>query len=1026
MQLFAIIAKQDIGLSSNERDYVHMFLKLQLNDSSVKEYLRLFDSFIGDNQRKKTEGDEVQLTSVKDSVKTLGICKKINKTLSQKQKVVVLVRLLEMVNSDKNFTSQRMAIIDTVAETFNISKSEFDSITEFVTEDVVSAISCSDIMIIKNDRTGVSPACKYIESNSLNGHIQILRVPGVDLYFIRYVGVDEVLMNGLPINDKRIYIFASGSIVKPPKGKPGLYTDVVQQFMQDSSINRVSFEVNNLSFCFPNGNNGLIDINLYEQSGKLVGIMGSSGAGKTTLLNVLCGSESPSKGEVLINGINLHKDGDKLKGIIGYVPQDDLLIEELTVYQNLYYNAKLVFRNLSHSQINKQVLGVLNSLGLSHIRDLKVGSPLSKKISGGQRKRLNIGLELIREPAILFMDEPTSGLSSRDSENVMELLSELTIKGKLIFTVIHQPSSNIFKMFDSIIIIDVGGYPVYNGNPVEAVMYFKRHDNQINSDIGECSSCGNVNPESIFNILEAKILDDYGKYTDNRKVTPGEWFLRYEDYRNNRNINKTRFSGLPETHKMPSWFQQLKTYFARDLFSKLANKQYLIISLLEAPLIGYILAFILRYISDPASDSYVYRDNDNIIPYMFMCTIVAIFLGLMVSAEEIFKDRKILKRERFLNLSRSSYLFSKIGILFLLSAIQSFLFVIIGNYVLEIKGMYFEYWCIFFSMAAFANILGLNISSAFDSAVTIYILIPFLIIPQMVLSGAMFSFDKINRLIGGGSENVPVLAELMPSRWAFEALVVNQFVNNDYERLFYNYEKLESTINYHNVYLLPEIKGIVEKYRSEKTISKDNLELLYNELSREPAIVPGIPFTGIEPISRGSFTMETADSTLSYIDRLQEHYKNQFKTVNEEKDHILSEMQRTAEKTKQYQQFYDGYYNKYLGSFARNTYLSNQLVRIGNHYVQKVDPIYLDPQHPSFFNFRTHFLAPAKSFIGQSIPTFWFNILILWFFAVVMYVALYFELIKRVFTFTAFIKMRISNTFSMYKNKIPKVNNLTN
>ncbi|PKP17894.1 MAG: ABC transporter [Bacteroidetes bacterium HGW-Bacteroidetes-21] len=831
------------------------------------------------------------------------------------------------------------------------------------------------------------------------------------------------MLNGLPINDKRIYLFASGSIVKPPKGKPGLYTDVVQQFLQDSSVNRISFEVDNLSFSFPNGHVGLRNINLYEQSGKLVGIMGSSGAGKTTLLNVLCGLEKPSQGEVLINDINLHNDSSKLKGIIGYVPQDDLLIEELTVYENLYYNAKLVFKEHTQAQINKCVVGVLNSLGLNHIRNLKVGSPLNKKISGGQRKRLNIGLELIREPAVLFMDEPTSGLSSRDSENVMELLSELTVRGKLIFTVIHQPSSNIFKMFDSIIIIDVGGYPVYYGNPVESVMYFKRHDNQINSDIGECSFCGNVNPESIFNILEAKILDDYGRYTDTRKVTSEEWNIQYENYRSNKSFDNTKYADLPETHKMPTWFQQLRTYFIRDFFSKLANKQYLIISLLEAPLIGFLLAFILRYINDPTSDIYVFRDNDNIMPYMFMCTIVAAFLGLMVSAEEIFKDRKILKRERFLNLSRSSYLFSKIGILFLLSAIQSLLFVFLGNYILEIKGMYFEYWCVFFSMAAFSNILGLNISSAFDSAVTIYILIPFLIIPQMVLSGAMFSFDKINKIFGGGMENVPILAEFMPSRWAFEALVVNQFVNNKYEQIFYNYEKQESSINYHNVYLLPEVKGIIDTYRSEKTISNDDLELLYNELSVEVSLVPSVPFQSVELIKPESFTLEVADSATDYIERLQEYFKDQFIIVNEEKDRILTEMQSTEEKTAQYQQFYDAYYNKHLAAFTKNTYLSNQLVRIGNHFVQKIDPIYLDPQHPSFLNFRTHFLAPQKSIFGYNISTFWFNILILWFFAIMMYFTLYFELIKRVFTFSTFVKMRLSNYFSKKKDKISKIDN---
>src|SRR5690606_36569675 len=136
------------------------------------------------------------------------------------------------------------------------------------------------------------------------------------------------------------------------------------------------------------------------------------------------------------------------------VSQDDLLIEELTVYENLFYNARLCFGNLTDLEIAKRCDEVLADLGLSETRNLKVGSPLDKTISGGQRKRLNISLELIREPSVLFVDEPTSGLSSRDSENIMDLLKELALKGKLIFVVIHQPSSDFYKMFDKLMILD--------------------------------------------------------------------------------------------------------------------------------------------------------------------------------------------------------------------------------------------------------------------------------------------------------------------------------------------------------------------------------------------------------------------------------------------------------------------------------------------------------------------------------------------------------------------------------------------
>ncbi len=1024
MQLFAIIAKQDVGLSANEREFVQNFLKQQLNESAVKEYLALFDSYSESAKPKVKDEDpekekKPRLTSVRDSVKTLGIAKKINKTLTQKQKVVVLVRLFELVNSDKNFTPQRMAIIDTAADVFNISKEEYNAISSFVIENNFEKLDFPEVLFIHSEKLPNTNA-HFIQSPQLNGSIIIFRVKSVDLYFLRYTGESELLLNGLPISNQRIYLFANGSVLKQPKGKPIFYTDIAAKFLSDSSAINVSFKAENLGLTFPNGHIGLRDINIEEQSGKMVAIMGGSGAGKTTLLNVLSGIDNPTLGQVHINGVDLHQEKELIKGIIGYIPQDDLLIEELTVYENLYYSTKLVYRDLTEEEIDNKVNKVLLSLGLHPRKDLKVGSPLDKKISGGQRKRLNIGLELIREPAVLFVDEPTSGLSSRDSENVMELLRELAVRGKLIFVVIHQPSSEIYKMFDNVIILDEGGHQIYYGNPVEAVIYFKKIDNQINSDIGECPRCGNVNPETIFSIIESRIVDEYGRVTGDRKVTPNEWAQYYKD--NKKSLQEQQeFDPLPDSFKKPNWFNQLKIFFSRDLFSKLANTQYMVLNLLEAPILAFLLAYIIRYIDDPTSSIYIFRDNENIMPYLFMVTIVAMFVGLIVSAEEIYKDRKILKRESFLNLSRSSYLFSKLSILFIISAIQAALFVLVGNSILGIKGMYFEYWLMFFSLSTLANVLGLNISAAFNSAVTIYILIPFLIIPQMVLTGAMFSFDKINRNIGGGKEKVPIIAEVMPSRWAFEALVVNQYVNNRYERQFYELRKLESVFNYMNVYYLPELKGYVENYRA-KVLSNDslpiteaNIELIYNEIVKENnspyAGNHNITFENTGKINPQDFNMELAGEILVYLNNLHEFYRLNFNNINENIDQRISQMVSTPEKTEEYQHLYDDNYNTYLARFARNSMAPLPLVRLGNRLVQKIDPVYLDPQDRNLLSFRSHFLAPNKNFFGNLIPTFYFNIIVIWFFTIFAYIALYYNALSK-----------LMGSFERIGNKLSKTN----
>ncbi len=1023
MQLFAIIAKQDVGLSENEREFVQNFLKQQLNESSVKEYLTLFDSY-SETAKPKNEEEidpekvkKPRLTSVKDSVKTLGIAKKINKTLTQKQKVVVLVRLFELVNSDKNFTPQRMAIIDTAAEVFNVSKEEFNAISSFVVENEISGLDFPDVLFIHSDVVS-NENSHFIQSAQLNGTIIILRVKSVDLYFLRYTGHSELLLNGLPISNQRIYLFANGSVLKQPKGKPIFYTDIAAKFLSDSSNINVSFSAENLGLTFPNGHVGLRDINIEEQSGKMVAIMGGSGAGKTTLLNVLSGIDNPTQGQVHINGVDLHQQKEMIKGIIGYIPQDDLLIEELTVFENLYYSTKLVYRDLTEEQISEKVNGVLTSLGLFHRKDLKVGSPLNKKISGGQRKRLNIGLELIREPAVLFVDEPTSGLSSRDSENVMELLRELAVRGKLIFVVIHQPSSEIYKMFDNVIILDEGGYQIYYGNPVEAVTYFKKIDNQINSDIGECPRCGNVNPETIFSIIESRIVDEYGRTTSTRKILPIEWAQHYTE---NKKIlkNQQSFDPLPDSFKKPNWINQLKIFFSRDLFSKLANTQYMVLNLLEAPILAFLLAYIIRYIDDPTSNIYIFRDNENIMPYLFMCTIVALFVGLIVSAEEIYKDRKILKRESFLNLSRSSYLFSKLSILFIISAIQAAMFVLVGNTILGIQGMYFEYWLVFFSLSTLANVLGLNISAAFNSAVTIYILIPFLIIPQMVLTGAMFSFDKINRSIGGGMEKVPVIAEVMPSRWAFEALVVNQFVNNGYESQFHDLRKLESEFNYKNVYYFPELKSFVENYRARMLandsmpISDENLELIHHEVSKEinsPYTQNHkLVFDPIDKINPDDFNMDIAGELLVYLNNLHDFYRLNFNKINENIDQKVTQMVSSMEKRDAYQAYYDDNFNTYLSRFAKNSMAPLPLVRLDNRLVQKIDPIYLDPQDRRVFSFRSHFMSPTKNFFGNLIPTFYFNVMVIWIFTIMAYVALYYNALSRLLTGFENLGSRIGN-----------------
>nr|MBP8791203.1 ATP-binding cassette domain-containing protein [Breznakibacter sp.] len=796
--------------------------------------------------------------------------------------------------------------------------------------------------------------------------------------------------------------------VKMPVGKPLYYTDVVSQFMSDDSAQRISYEVKDVSFQFKSGGIGLRNINLFEEQGKLVGIMGASGAGKTTLLNVLCGNETPSGGEVLINGVDLHKNPDLVEGVIGYIPQDDLLIEELTVFQNLYYNAKLCFRDKSEAEITALVENTLRNLGLFERKDLKVGSPLNKMISGGQRKRLNIALELIREPGILFVDEPTSGLSSRDSENVMNLLRELTLKGKLIFVVIHQPSSDIYKMFDKMFILDTGGYPVYYGNPGESLIYFKKLDAQINSEVGECPTCGNLNPELIFNILDASVIDEYGHYTNKRKVKPEEWHGYYKE-----NIVlpevETVAAKPPKSLNIPGWFKQFSIYTTRDFLAKISNTQYILLNILEAPLLGFILAYLIHYIVNPDSDVYIFRENENIPIYIFMGIIVALFFGLIVSAEEIFKDAKILKREAFLNLSRSGYLMSKLLILMMLSGIQMGLFVLVGNFVIDLQGMNFEFWFALFSVSVFANVLGLIISSTFNSIVTIYIIIPLLMIPQMVLGGAMFTFDKLNKDFTS-VDKVPFVAEFMPSRYVYEGLMVHQFKHNNFKRILFDTEMAESKADFKQVYYIPELSSILDRcYAALLNQEADaqfaaDLDLLRHETGKEMKRQPSVAFDGHDKLIAGQFDQVCYEATKAYLAQLTEIYAQSFYVANQRRETLVNHFMSTN--PQQFNQIKDAYFNESISDITRKVFEKNKMLRDGDKLIQVIDPIYQIPEPEGLFSFRTHFFAPMKYFAGRYWETLWFNITMVWLLTVVLYVLLYYDVLRKIFEALGELKLK--------------------
>jgi ABC-type multidrug transport system ATPase subunit len=708
------------------------------------------------------------------------------------------------------------------------------------------------------------------------------------------------------------------------------------------------------------------DLSFTLRNGELLAIMGGSGTGKTTLLSLLNGSLKPQQGTITINGHDISEPD--AKNLIGYVPQDDLLIEELTVYQNLWFTAKLCFEGMSDAEIDSRVMKTLKDLGLDAAKDLKVGSAINKYISGGQRKRLNIALELIREPSVLFLDEPTSGLSSTDTEKVINLLKEQTYKGKLIVVNIHQPSSDVYKLFDRLWLLDKGGYPVFDGNPIDAITYFKTAANYVDAATSTCPTCGNVNPEIVLNIIDEKALNSSGEISDERKMTPQEWHELY--LKNRKQLDKVNVSAVPPSdQKKPNAFKQFLIFLRRNFNTKITNLQYLCITLLEAPLLAVVCGLLTRF---APPEGYSVMENKNLVSYFFMSVIVATFIGMSGSAEEIIKDRSLLKREKFLSLSHSSYIWSKIVYMAGVSLLQTLLFITIGNYIMGLQGLFWTWWIVLFVTSLLSNLVGLLLSQCLSSVVAIYISIPLLLIPQILLCGLVVSFSDLTPKSTTG--NVPVIGDIIPSRWAYEALAVTSYTDNSYEKPFFDIHKEKYETQFYNLGYLYELQSQLETMNDEAThgkeVNPDHLEIIKTNLPHLTQVC------GMEAYN-GDFSY---NSLKDYLGKSEEILSKRSNKATLAADAKMASMIREQGKDAMLDLKRNNY-NIRLEEFVIGADNARMLDVVNHVIVPRTSIIFLTPQSRIG---RAPFYSSEKIVGSWHIKTLWFNMCVMLFMCVIV------------------------------------------
>ncbi len=993
--VFSIKGEKDYDLAKNN---LEDYLTTRLGIKDPAEYLSLFFEIydLYNSGIHDLNDENTRIIAGK-------ICNQIKSRIHHAEQLMIFLHFLELAKSD--FNSVEHDLYDLVAEIFEIKPCDYLAFKQFIFSDQPEDIDTDGFLLINKEDKAHSINIFHIRKGNLEGDILIYYVAETEQFIFKYFGGDPLYLEGNNIRPGQFYIFNQGGIIRGKLNTNIYFTEVSATYFKYQSKDPLVFTSREITYNFPKSKNGIHHFSFSEHSGQLIAVMGGSGVGKSTLLNVLNGNLPVKTGSITINGVDIHADYDKIEGLIGFIPQDDLVFEELTVFQNVYYNALLCLDNIPVADIRAQIDKLLNDLSLYEVRDLVVGSPLKKVLSGGQRKRLNIALELIREPSILFVDEPTSGLSSKDSEKIIVLLKQQAQHGRLIIVNIHQPSSFIYRLFDKLWIFDKGGYPIYAGNPLDAIVYFKELDKHIDADNCECSACGNVNPEQVLEIIENHKFDESGRLTAERKFAPEELHNLYV-----RNIQEKVEFIIPENTTIPvtnffkpSGLKQFSIFFSRNLKTKISNMQYIYINLLQAPILALVVSFLTRYSTE---SGYYFGLNKNFPSYLFMAIIVMLFQGMSLSAEEIIRDRKILQREAFLRLSRLSYLNSKILFLFGVSFIQSLLFVLISSLILQMNGLFFQYWTILFLTAAFANMAGLNISSGLNSVVTIYITIPLLIIPQILLCGLIVKFDDLKGM-NSKNNNVPVIGDIMVSRWAFEALAVEQYTKNKYNINYYDIEKEMSEYFIKGELIIPKLSNLIGTISFNHTVNnkkpvEKTFRIIFNEIDKidRDSLLPRFKY--YDQLTEPLFTRTIGDSAIAHLDQLREKYKNLYRDAERRKDQITSEL--VAGKGQEYLiNLKKQQHNSSLAAIVTNQDIDNTIIPGGDHYLVKVAPVFRLPE--SHIG-RAQFYAPAK-FIGNlEIPTFQFNVMVIILMIFMLYLALYFDWLRRLLDFSGNLKLK--------------------
>ncbi|MFO7657459.1 MAG: ATP-binding cassette domain-containing protein [Bacteroidales bacterium] len=915
-------------------------------------------------------------------------------TLSLNDRIVLLMLVIDFFHLFIPAAEEKIRIIESIGCRFGLSREEVSDIWSLLAnpsglelkKNIIIYKAASDEAIEKLEGSWIESnlpdnyrITNKIEIENLTGDMTVLFLERNKLFVVECPYNSEFEIEGSAGNVCRFKILEPGTLVKTKNKTLINYTEIKNRYFENRSLATIDLMLEDVSFVHPHRRKGIRSITLTERSGQLIGILGKEGAGKTTLLELLAGRINPDTGKIQINNYNLKTNKYLLKSIIGYVPEEDMLFDELTVYDNLLLVAQMFFGKMQHKELTKKVNNLLDKLDLIKLRNTVVGSVYEKNLQPGQRRLLNIALELLREPKILLVDNPVYGLSISESSKIIELLHEYTFGGNLVITPIRQTNHLAFKMFDKLWILDEGGYLIYSDICYKTADYFVTN---LKTREIEVASVAN-SPESILQLIEHKISDTSDKNGE-RTISPQEWHNSWINYAGLHHLRKNP-AGFPLPAgmvKLPNLETQFRIFSIRNFKIKFPGRWKNFYTLIAAPVLAIVLGFILR---NSAGSGYIFAENPNIPFYFFASSVICLFLGLAISSNEILKERNILAKEEYMEFSRFSYINSKITYLFIIALFQTLLFTLAGNTILGIKDMFLQTWVVLFSVCCSGIVLGLVFSSTLGTLKAIYEkAIPVTILLQLLLGGGLINYDNMNI---EHSPYSPVTGDLMVTKWAYEALMTEQFLNNKYEKAIYPFEKIVKTNLYYANTLLPLTESFHSKCNPESTASdtlSTNLTLIKNNLSLLDDETGIFPFEYLDKLNPDEYNNLIASETKDYITYLKLHFNENYLSSLLLKNNFIAHLKDSIG-IEDFENTKNTYYNSAVANMVQMLVSPEKYKIVNNRVYQISCPIY---QKPLSDWGRALMFVPEKKIRGEVMDTLWFNITIIWLISFMFYILL--------------------------------------